>query len=366
LIDVASRSGVSRQTVSRYINENGCVATKTRERIERAIRELGYHPNAAGRSLRQKRNMTVGFALFSAHDLDMGQSELFALKLGGVLEVLSPRGYGLQIVETDPKASQTRRGTYYMDKIRAGQIDGLIISDFYLPTEDILAMRDAGIPFSIIDRLIPDVAGRCAMTDVYIEGFRLTAALLERGHRKLAYCGWRPGRGLAHRFCEGMRQAMTERGGDAELVVEVHPDRDGAYGMLDRLSQAFNGPNAPTAAVCNDDWITKLVAVLAERGVPAAENFQFAGVSLRPDYLDPQHAVLVATPMDRQLGIRGAELVLELIDGGPERETPVNVGVARFVSPSFPYLVHPAGPRNWPPAAHKNTAEETASSSGTR
>ncbi len=354
LIDVASRSGVSRQTVSRFINDSGCVAPKTRDRIGRAIRELGYHPNAAGRSLRQKRNMTIGFALYSAHDLDMSQSELFALKLAGVLEVLSPRGYGLQIVETNPMTAQTRQGTYYLDKIRAGQIDGLIVSDFYLPIEDILALRDEGVPFSLIDRLTPEAAGRCVMTDVYIEGFRLTSALLDKGHRRLAYCGWRPGRGLAHRFCEGMRQAMTERGDGAEVVVEVHPDRDGSYGMLDRLSQAFNGPSMPTAAVCNDDRITELVALLAERGVPAAENFQFAGVSLRPDFLHPERAVLMATPMDRQLGVRGAELVLELIDGGPERDTPINVGVARFVTPSFPYLVHPSGPGTWPPVAHGN------------
>jgi hypothetical protein len=87
--------------------------------------------------------------------------------------------------------------------------------------------------------------------------------------------------------------------------------------------------------------MTGMVALLAQRGVPSADNFQLAGVSLRPDYLDAAHVALVATPMDRQLGIAGAELLLDIINGKPERSEPVNVGAARFVSPSFPYLVHP-------------------------
>ena len=348
LNDVAEMAGVSRQTVSRYMNANGSVASRTSERIKDAIRSLGYHPSAAARTLRNKRTMTVGLALYSVQDLSIGQSELFTLKLSGLLEVLSPRGYGLQVIETNPEVRQSRNGTYYLDKIRAGELDGVIISDFYLPTEDILALRDLGIPFAIIDRLVPEVPGRCAMTDVYLEGFRLTTALLDKGHRKLAYCGWPPGRGLAQRFREGMMQAIAEEGDGAEVIADVYPANNGTYGMMDRLSRVLSGEGAPTAAVCNDDWITGMVALLAERGVPSAENFQLAGVSLRPDYLDAKRVALVATPMDRQLGIVGAELVLDLINGEPERSQPINVGVARFIAPSFPFLVHPKrGPNGY-------------------
>ena len=341
LNDVAKKAGVSRQTVSRYVNRSGAVAAKTSQRVEDAIQALGYHPSAAARNLRRRRTMTIGLALYCVDDLSMGKGELFALKLSGVLKVLSPRGYGLQVVETNPEVAQSRKGTYYQDKIRAGEIDGVIISDFYLPTRDILALRDSGTPFSIIDRVVPEVAGRCAMTDVYLEGYRLTAALLAKGHRSFAYCGWAPGRGLADRFREGMVQAMAEKGGNARIVVDVNPGNDGAYGMMERLSRGLSGDRAPTAAVCNDDWTTEMVALLAERGVPSAENFQLAGVSLKPDYLDSERVALAATPMDLQLGIAGAELLLNLLDGEPERTHPVNVGTARFVAPSFPYLAHP-------------------------
>lgn len=351
LNDVAKKAGVSRQTVSRYLNQSGAVAARTSKRVEEAIQALDYRPSAAARSLRQQRAMTIGLALYSVDDLGMGKGELFALKLSGVLKVLSPRGYGLEVVETSPEAAQSRRGTYYLDKIGSGEIDGIIISDFYLPTPDILALRDLGAPFSIIDRFVPDVAGRCAMTDVFLEGFRLTAALLAKGHRTFAYCGWAPGRGLADRFRNGMEQAMAEHGGDARILVDIHPAGDGDYGMMERLSRALGAVDAPTAAVCNDDWITEMVALLAERGVPSSKNFQLAGVSLKPDYLDADRVALAATPMDQQLGVAGAELILDLLDGKPERSEPVNVGTARFVAPSFPYLAHPR--LSEPAASHR-------------
>lgn len=340
LNDVAEKAEVSRQTVSRYINESGSVSQKASQRVRTAIELLGYHPSAAARSLRKKRTLTVGLALYSAQDLSTEQSELFALKLSGVLEVLGPRGYGLQVVETNPTTAQSGRGTYYLDKVRGGEIDGVIISDFHLKLEEIRYLHDSGVPFVMIDRFSPEFPGRCAMTDVYLEGFHLTSALVQRGHRRLAYCGWPSHRGLARRFREGMRQAIADAGGGAELVTEVYPVAGDTFATLERFSRALGGEEAPTGAICNDDWTTGMVALLAQRGVPSAEGFQLAGVSLRPHYLDPTHVVLVATPMDRELGIAGAELLLNLINGKPERETPVNVGAARFISPSFPHLVH--------------------------
>ncbi len=58
--DVAIMAGVSHQTVSRVMNNPDAVAPHTRARVERAIRNLGFHPNAAARALRSRRTRTVG------------------------------------------------------------------------------------------------------------------------------------------------------------------------------------------------------------------------------------------------------------------------------------------------------------------
>src|SRR5882672_2633396 len=56
LRDVARLAGVSTMTVSRVVNNPGDVKSDTRARVESAIAQLGFVPNAVGRLLAQKRN----------------------------------------------------------------------------------------------------------------------------------------------------------------------------------------------------------------------------------------------------------------------------------------------------------------------
>lgn len=59
IADVAKRAGVSKMTVSRVINNSGYISQDTRSRVEEAIAELGYIPNALARSLRFKQTQTI-------------------------------------------------------------------------------------------------------------------------------------------------------------------------------------------------------------------------------------------------------------------------------------------------------------------
>ena len=59
LLDIAKRAGVAPITVSRVINNSGYVSQPTRERVEAAVKELGYVPNTIARGLRSKRTHTL-------------------------------------------------------------------------------------------------------------------------------------------------------------------------------------------------------------------------------------------------------------------------------------------------------------------
>src|SRR3954465_3901055 len=62
--DVARLAGVSHQTVSRVINDNAHVRAETRQRVETAMRQLGYRPNSVARALVTGRSMTLGVVSF--------------------------------------------------------------------------------------------------------------------------------------------------------------------------------------------------------------------------------------------------------------------------------------------------------------
>ena len=65
--DVAKLAGVSTQTVSRVTNGSSRVAEKTRERVDAAIKELGYVPNKGAQILGRARPKVIGLVTIDIH-----------------------------------------------------------------------------------------------------------------------------------------------------------------------------------------------------------------------------------------------------------------------------------------------------------
>ena len=61
--DVARLAGIGASTVSRYLNNNGYVSKKAKDKIDKALKELDYQPNALARAVRQQRTYTVGLVI---------------------------------------------------------------------------------------------------------------------------------------------------------------------------------------------------------------------------------------------------------------------------------------------------------------
>ena len=63
IVEVSRLAGVSRTTVSRYINKSGYVSESTKEKIEKAIKKVNYHPNRLAQSLHTKTSSTVALVV---------------------------------------------------------------------------------------------------------------------------------------------------------------------------------------------------------------------------------------------------------------------------------------------------------------
>src|SRR5262245_47576767 len=87
IVDIANLAGVAPMTVSRVVNDSGYVSREAREKVERAIEEMNYHPNGLARSLKRQRTHVVGILL---PDI----ANPFSAELAqGIQEVLLARGY---------------------------------------------------------------------------------------------------------------------------------------------------------------------------------------------------------------------------------------------------------------------------------
>src|SRR4051812_49968381 len=104
MADVAAHAGVSHQTVSRVVNRHPNVAPQTRERVLRAIAELGYRPNTAARALVTGSTRTIGFVTVSINQYGPAQT------LIGLEQAARAAGYSLSITVLDDATAGGKRG----------------------------------------------------------------------------------------------------------------------------------------------------------------------------------------------------------------------------------------------------------------
>lgn len=173
--DVAKRAEVGVGTVSRVINNSPNVRAKTRERVEIAIKELGWHSNSIARQLSSGRTMQIGTIVPTF------TRPSFVERLRGVVQVFSKTEYDLTLFSVETPEQRDR----YFKKPLGDRVDGIVFIS--LPPKDDEAKRlaKAKTPVVLIDGFHP------AMNSIYIDdvlgGQQATQHLINLGHQKIAY-----------------------------------------------------------------------------------------------------------------------------------------------------------------------------------
>ena len=180
LIDVARRAGVSKSTVSNVIRGATLVADTTRRRVERAIAETGYHPNAIARSLKARASMAIGIVVPDLHQPFLhgaGSRGRRNRQHPWLRRLCRPHG----VLAADRRA---RLGVRFIER----RVDGVIIGGISL---------GSSLPWLLLDRDIPVVLAslgepadpRLGVIDqddpTAMEA--IIGHLHELGHRRLAF-----------------------------------------------------------------------------------------------------------------------------------------------------------------------------------
>src|SRR3954447_8939370 len=118
IADVARASGVSTTTVSHVLTGKRPVAAATRDRVEKAVRELRYRPNHVARNLR------VGSSQMVAVLLPDITNPFYSQLARGLADALGTP-YGSYVCSTD--GSVIRERTFLDDAVARG-VDGIVIS----------------------------------------------------------------------------------------------------------------------------------------------------------------------------------------------------------------------------------------------
>ncbi|AZV59113.1 LacI family DNA-binding transcriptional regulator [Clostridium sp. AWRP] len=176
--DVAKKVGVSKSTVSRYLNGKfEYMSQKTRKNIERVIDELDYKPNSMARSLKLKKSMLIQIIIA---DLTNPFSSLL---IKGVDDECRKYGYKVIIANTDNDKDKERE---YLLSLTSQSVDGLIINGTGYNGKLLKDILDQGIPVVTMDRIIDDKVFDSVTSNNYDMTFKTINYLIDSGFKNIA------------------------------------------------------------------------------------------------------------------------------------------------------------------------------------
>ncbi|THV29062.1 LacI family DNA-binding transcriptional regulator [Glycomyces paridis] len=270
LHDVANLAGVSFKTVSNVVNGHPHVRPSTRERVERAIAELGYKPNLSARSLRSGRTGAIALAvpeLNLSYFAELASFVIAAAEQAGLVTLVEQTG------------GDRDRELALLKSPRLRMTDGLILSPLGMGQEDADAL-DVAFPLVLLGERTFDWPNDHVTMSNLNAAHAATEYLIASGRRRIAVIGENEDEvmGSARLRLRGYREALEAHGipYDERLVARatLWHRADGARAMHDLLDR---GADFDAVFGFNDTLALGAMRVLQEAGLRVPEDVAVLG-----------------------------------------------------------------------------------------
>ncbi|YBV95132.1 LacI family transcriptional regulator (plasmid) [Phyllobacteriaceae bacterium JZ32] len=301
--DVAAAAGVSISTASKALNDTGRMGEKTRERVKRVAREIGFRPNALARGLLSKRSFTIGLLTNDTY----GRFTLPVM--AGVSEALVDHGVSVFLcaIEDDPALGQI-----HVDAMLDKQVDGIIASGKRLDRS--LPVDLSNLPVPVVYAFTQGPPDSVTLRSDDAQGARLAVEwLVKLGRRRIAHVTG-PESFFSVRERAG---AYREIAGDEEPVMYgVWSEGWGHEAVAKIWSRSGKKPDA---IFCGNDQIARgVIDALRERGIGVPEDVAIVGFDNWEIMAAQTRPPLTSVDMGlKALGREAGLTVLALAEGRP-------------------------------------------------
>lgn len=240
IFDVARKSGLSVVTVSRVINNAGTVREKNRIKVLHAMKELGYSPSAAARSLARGKTGVIGIVIVTLNDsfLDAVVKE--------INDKMAEHHYLLALFISQEDENDLHNAIFQEDRV-----DGMIILSPINEERYEQELTRKNIPYILVDNQQESSLAPSVQVDNFRGGYEATKHLIDLGHVSIAHiCGQDSFLSSKERV-RGYKEAMSEAG----LIPRIEQgnfDIPSGYEIAERWIKTGS---LPTAVFTGDDMM---------------------------------------------------------------------------------------------------------------
>jgi LacI family transcriptional regulator len=305
IIDVAEEAGVSKQTVSRVINDRPDVAEDTRGWIKEVIKRLGYRPDPIARSMRG-----------STHTLGCITPNLSDYNFSSIVQAAQAEARDNGFFLLTGSAQSDVDVLPLLNEFVNRRVDGLLVIN---PRDDnryrhFLPLLEQGIPIVYIKNTPVDEIVSAVSLDDQTGGYLATRYLIQLGHKKIASI-----QGLPNEECTKDRLAGYQRA-YREAGLQVNPgllaEGDWSAPSGNRAIKHLLAKGNPFTAVFvqNDRMAVGAIQGLREADLKVPQDVSVIGYDDIPlsSFFDPPMTT-IRQPIEA-FGQIGAQILIEALN----------------------------------------------------
>lgn len=312
---VASHAGVSAASVSRFLNDDPKVSSEMRRRIGHAIRETGYTPNAAARSLRAGSTRQISLVVE-----DIG-NPAYVEAMRSLQEIVQEHGFRLLVESTYGELEKELKA---IQSLAEHRVDGLVLFSTGFAPRLIEELRAPAVPVIVVGSTPEGVEVDSLGSDAHGGARRAAQHLAERGCRRLAMVagphGTLPGRTRLEGFLAGLDDDVERT--EPQVVHASAFTRDAGYEAAGTL---LDSDVRPDGIVCaNDQLAVGTLNACLDAGLRVPEDVALVGMDNSRDatICRPQLSSVDLRFSDR--GRLAGQMLLDRIqgryEGAPRRQ----------------------------------------------
>lgn len=321
--DVAARAGVSHQTVSRVINGVERVSPKTREKVERAIAELGYRPNALAREMSLGR--THAFACLSPNLTDYTLASI----IEGATSEAYRHGYYLMSASAPDEATFSN----LVDELVASRrTEGMLVINPYADGRHNHIPTNVPVVFVGARPRVSNISS--VALDDQNAGQTATQHLLDMGHRRIALLT-----GPLVEDCSRDRQIgyelalrAADLSLDPSLILEGDWSATSGHKAIRRWLES--GVSFTALFAQNDRMAVGAIRALQEAGLRVPKDVSVIGFDDMPlaSYFIPPLTTMRQNML--AIGIEAAQLLIQEVEHSTEERRQIRIAAELIVRES--------------------------------
>jgi DNA-binding LacI/PurR family transcriptional regulator len=314
LDEVGRQAGVSASTVSRVLSGARGVNENTRTRVLSAIRQLSYHASIAHNQRGQSR--LIGFLMPVEAETWGVRTNFTEQALRAVSDIATKMNYAAMVGSYQPDLGSKAED----EMIRHGEFAGVLLFRTKDETRDTEPFRNLGIPFLVVNRLLPETGFNYIGPDHKKVGLMAAGHLLERGYKRIGLLLGKTYYSSHRLYLDGFREAHEVAGVamDPNRIREVDLNVEGGYAGTKGLLEEVSGVDA--LVITGDRASLGSLKALAELKIAVPKDLGIVAMDGTPEtaFANPG-LTAVEIPWYDMLAM-GTRLLIDLIEHRPPVE----------------------------------------------